>query len=215
MINPYGSADASADPETGASNFLVLPESHMRPVNEDDLEDMCREPDIEPDANEVVGIASTDDIELKVLPPSTLCFGPAHRRITVQAFATHSAFEEQENAPSRASAVALQFAGAVVLSIEEVYRHPRQAVSTLGNLEQPSTCSHTSSEGGVQRAPHNQKVPGGVRNGTAAPEHGQPAAQQDSQPRDNVYDGSPVNMSCAYHLMSVDTGACHVPTRLH
>jgi hypothetical protein len=215
MVNPYGTADASTDPETVASNFLTLPEARMRPVNEDDLEGMCREPDIEPEADEVVGIASTDDMELKVLPSSVLSFGSSHRRINVHAFATYTDSEAHENVPSRSSAMALQYAGAVVPSIEEVYRHPRQTVSALVSSEQPSSCSRTCSEG-PRCGRRSLKPARDPVNGTAALEHAQPTPQQEaSETRRTLYDGSSMGMSCAYRFVPIESSACQVSTTMH
>lgn len=134
MVNPYGVAGAASDPETVESNYHIGPVSAVRAANIDDLEGMVREPNVAADAAEVVGIASTDDMELKVLKPSMLTMGAGPASLTFAAHATFKTLQQAKPASSRAAAAALQDAAGMRSCIASAYRqrHAQGAAAPNG-----------------------------------------------------------------------------------
>lgn len=132
MVNPYGNAGAATDPNTVKANFQTHSVRNVRRANADDLEAMVREPDTNPEANEAVGIASTDDMELKVLPPTVLSFGSGARSVSIAAHSTFKTIAEPKRASSRASALALQQAAAMGRFIVDAYRRRHGVAAPAG-----------------------------------------------------------------------------------
>ena len=118
MVNPYGNAGAQLSTQAVEDSCLTQDEAHFAHAAPDDLQSMAREPDCNPEGVEAAGIASTDDMELKVLVPTALkCSG-----ITVEAHATFKTQPAEERTTSRASALAVQRAALAGSAIEQAYR---------------------------------------------------------------------------------------------
>ena len=128
MVNPYGNAGAASDPETVATNYQTHPHQHVRLANADDLEGMVREPSGMPEAGEACGVASTDDMELKVLRPSVLSLAAAPG-LRVEAHSTIATMPDPPVPPQPLAAQCLQDAATMTGLIAEAYRRRRTAAS--------------------------------------------------------------------------------------
>jgi hypothetical protein len=122
MVKPYGNGGASSDPESVKANYETHSVHHVRAANPDDLEGMVREPNTNPDAGEPCGVASTDDMELKVLQPTVLSMGEGLHALSIEAHGTFEAIPPARKAPSRVAAQCLQEAAAMSASIAAAYR---------------------------------------------------------------------------------------------
>jgi hypothetical protein len=151
MVNPYGNAGAATDPDTVKANFQTHSVRNVRRANSDDLECMVREPDTNPDAHDAVGIASTDDMELKVLPPTALSFGSASRTVSIAAHSTFKTIADQKRSSSRSSALVLQQAAAMGRFIMDAYRR-RHGQAAAGGCGAPphvgESLAHVAEAGG-------------------------------------------------------------------
>ena len=170
MVNPYGIAGAACDPETVEGNYQTHPVATVRAANVDDLEGMVREPNIMPDADEAIGIASTDDMELKVLKPTMVTVGDGTQSLT---FAAHATFmtvaEPKPPASSRAAALALQEASDMCGCIASAYRrrHVPGGPSPNG-VRRPSHTAraHGKSNNGFAREPQASRQHADARAGS-------------------------------------------------
>lgn len=193
MVNPYGNAGAQLSARAVEDSCLTHAEAHFAHADTDDLQDMAREPDCNPEGCEAAGIASTDDMEMKVLVPTAVTLGGGRHAVAVEAHATFKTVPAEERTTSRASALAVQRAALAGAAIEQAYRQP---AATRRALQE-----RAAREGVAPRAQAGA-APGGGWGGQAAVGRREVAAPQLRHVCYAVPAGGTFGVSCAYRLVA-------------